>query len=42
MKWWDQHTKKLIYCSSTKFDEHNNKLGKGWSPGYKLTTDTNI
>ena len=27
MKWWDAHTKKLKYCSSTKFDEHNNIFG---------------
>ena len=24
MKCWDPHTKKLKYCSSAKFDEHNN------------------
>ena len=29
MKWWDSHTKKIKYVSSTKFDEHNNKFGTG-------------
>ena len=29
IKWWDSHTKKLKYCSSTNFNEHNNKYGKG-------------
>ena len=33
LKFWDPHTKELKYCSSSKFDEHNNKFGKGWSPG---------
>ena len=28
IKWWEPHTNKLKYCSSGKFDEHNNKLGK--------------
>ena len=42
MKWWDPHTKKLKYCSSEKFDEHNNKFGKGWSPGSELMLCTNI
>ena len=42
MKLWDPHTKKLKYCSSTKFGEHNNKFGKGWSPGSKLMLGTNI
>ena len=28
--------------SSTIFDEHNNKSGKGWSPGSALMTGTNI
>ena len=41
MKWWDPHTKKLKYCSYTKFDEHNNKCGKGCSPGYELMLVTN-
>ena len=36
MKWWDSHTKKLKYCSSAKFDQHNNKFGKGWSPCFEL------
>ena len=42
MKWWDPHAKKLKYFSSEKFDNHNNKLGKGWSPGSELMLDTNI
>ena len=42
MKWWYQHTKKLKYCSSGNFDEHNNIFGKGWSPGSKLMLGTNI
>ena len=29
MKGWYPHTKKLKYCSYEKFDEHNNKFGKG-------------
>ena len=33
IKWWGPHTKTLKYCSSAKIDEHNNKFGKGWSPG---------
>ena len=33
INWWDPHTKKLKYFSSKHFDEHNNKLGKGWSLG---------
>ena len=36
MKWQDLHTNKLKYCSSAKFDEHNNKFGKGWSPVSEL------
>ena len=36
MKWWEPHTKILKYCSSADFDEHNNKFGKGWSPGSEL------
>ena len=42
MKWWDPHIKKLKYFLSAKFDEHNNKFGKLWSPGSTLTTGTNI
>ena len=42
MKWWDPHTKKLKYCSSASFDEHNNKYGKLWSTGSELTTGTNV
>ena len=42
MKWWDPHTKRLKYCSSAKFDEHNNKFGRGWSPGSELMLGTNI
>ena len=41
MKWWEPHTKKLKYCSSEMFDEHNNKFGKGWSPGSELMLVTN-
>ena len=36
MKWWYPHTKRLEYCSSAEFDEHNNKFGKGWSPYSEL------
>ena len=36
MKWWDAHINKLRYCSSEKFDEHNNKFGKGWPPGSNM------
>ena len=42
IKWWDPHTKKLKYCSSETFDENNNKLGKGWSPGSEIMTSKNI
>ena len=42
IKWWDPHTNKLKYCSSVKFDEHNNKFGKVWSPGSELTAGTNV
>ena len=42
VKWWDPHTKKLKNCSFAKFDEHNNKFGKVWSPGSKLMTGTNV
>ena len=42
MKWWYPHTKKLRYFSSEKFDEDNNKLGKGWSPVSELMLGTNI
>ena len=42
MKWWDPHTKKLKYFLSAKFDEYNNKFGKGWSPGSQIMTRTNI
>ena len=42
MKWWDPYTKRLKYCSYTKFDEHNNKFVKGWSPGSELMLGTNI
>ena len=40
MKCWDAHTKKLKYCSFEKFDEHNNKFFKGWSPGSEITLGT--
>ena len=42
MKLWDPHTKRLKYCSSEKIDDHNNKFGKGWSPGSELMLGTNI
>ena len=42
IKWWEPHTNKLKYCSSAKFDEHNNKFSKGWSPGFNLMLVTNI
>ena len=38
IKWLNPHNKKLKYFSFGKFDEHNNKFGKGWSPGSKLMT----
>ena len=38
MKLWDPHTKKLKYCSSTKFDEHSNKFGKLRSLCYEPIT----
>ena len=41
-KWRNPHTKKLKYCSYAIFDEHNNKFGKGWSPGSSLMNFTNI
>ena len=42
IKLWDPHTKRLKYFSYAKFDEHNNKFDKGWSPGSELTLDKNI
>ena len=42
MKQWYQRNNKLKYWSYDKFDEHNNKFGKGWSPGSALITGTNI
>ena len=41
MKWWGPHTKKIKYCSSAKFDEHNNKFGKRWSKYSELMLITN-
>ena len=41
MKWWDPHTKKLKYFPSTKFDEYNNKFGKGWLPVSELMLGIN-
>ena len=41
IKWWDPHTKTLKYFSSVKIDEHNNKLGKRWSPSSELFLGTN-
>ena len=42
IKFWYPHTNKLKHCSSAKFDEHNNKFGKGWSPLSEPTTGKNI
>ena len=42
IKWWDLHTKTLKYCSSDKFDEHNNKFGKLWSPSSTLMNGTSF
>ena len=42
IKWWYPHTKKLKYCSSTKFDKHNNKILKVRSPGYEIMNGANI
>ena len=42
IKLWDPHTKKLKYCSSVEFDEHNNKFGRVWPPGFELMLGTNI
>ena len=42
MKWWDTHTKKIQYFPSAKFNAHNSKFGKGWSPGSTLMTRENI
>ena len=41
IKWWEPHTNKLKYCSSAKFDEHNNKFIKVWSPNSELMLGTN-
>ena len=41
MELWDPHTKKLKYFSYAKFDEHNNKFGKRWPPGYEIMLGTN-
>ena len=40
MKWSDLHTNKIKYYSSSKFDEHNNKFRKGWSPSSEPVTGT--
>ena len=42
IKLWDKHTNNLKYCSSVKFDEHNNKFGKVWSPGSALMNGKDI
>ena len=42
MQFWGLHTKKLKYGSSDKFDEHNNKFGKWWSPSSESMIGTNI
>ena len=36
------HTKKLKYCSSANFDEHNTKFVKVWSPGSEILIVTNV
>ena len=41
MKFWEPYTKKPKYCSFAKFDEHNNKFGKIWSPGSELMRGKN-
>ena len=41
IKWWYPHTKKLKYYLSAKFENYNNKFGKGWSPGSELMLGTN-
>ena len=40
MKCWDQHTKKIKYFLSAKFDGHKNKYGIGWSLGSELMFGT--
>ena len=42
MELWDPQSNKLKYFLSSKFDEHNNKFGKGWSPVSTLMNGTNI
>ena len=42
IKLLDPHNKKLKYCSSAKFDEHNSKFEKVWSPGSEIKTGTNV
>ena len=42
MEWWYPHTKKLKYCLSTKFNEHKNEFGKGWSSGSASMNGTTI
>ena len=41
MKCWDPHTKKLKYCSYTKFDKHYNKFVKLWLHDSELMTGKN-
>ena len=36
------HTKKPKYFSSSRFDDHNNKFGKQWSPVSELITGKNV
>ena len=42
IKCWYPHNNTLKYCSSEKYDEHNNKFGKVRSPGSEIITGTNI
>ena len=42
MKLWNPYTSKLKYCSFAKFDKHNNKFEKRWSPGSVFINGTNI
>ena len=42
IKWLYPHTRIIKHYSCAKFYEHNNKFGKGWSPGSELMLVTNI
>ena len=37
MEWWYPRTKQFKYCSSAKFDNHNNKFDKSWYPDSNLS-----